>query len=408
MGVLAGRRASFAGWFALAALMAATGLAVVTSTGKSTGECVVFGIALALTGAAGLLLAVIVRRWLPRLRLRTQLLIAGGAGLVVLVTNVAVASALMLLDAHDLRLLAVLSAYALVTTIGPAHLLGRGLTGRIEGIEAAARRLATGELGARVPEAGSDEVANLAREFNRMADALQSANTQRDRVERSRRDLFAAISHDLRTPLASIRVMVEAMQDGVVDDDATRTRYLATASHEVQRLSLLIDDLFELTTLDSGELQLRVERLHVEDIVAEAVDTFRPQVERAGIQLAVDAAPTPAILADHQRLARVLANLIQNALRHTPTDGSIVLRTAAASGHVEVTVSDTGSGIGSEDLGHVFERFYRGDQSRSRETGGSGLGLAIVRGIVEAHGGSVRVESRPGAGSTFTVSLPAA
>ena len=383
--------------------------AMVVTSGAGAEERLLLCVALIGTGAAGIGVAWLVQRWAPRLALRGQLTIFGMTGLVLLIANISVAAALMFLSAHDLSLLFVLSAYALTTTIGPAQIMGRGLSRRIEAIESAARNLAGGALGVRVPVAGNDELAGLAREFNRMADALERSNERRDRVEASRRDLFAAISHDLRTPLATVRVMVEAMSDGVVDDEETRARYLRTASTEIQRLSSLIDDLFELTTIESGELHLRLETLRLEDVVSEAIDAFRPRMERAGIHLAFEPGrSTGLVLADPLRLNRVLYNLLQNALRHTPHDGTVLLRTELAATGVQVVVADTGEGIPSDDLPHVFERFYRGEKSRNRERGGSGLGLAIARGIVEAHGGAIWVESTAGRGARFAFSIPAA
>ncbi|MFN0096056.1 MAG: sensor histidine kinase [Dehalococcoidia bacterium] len=364
--------------------------------------------ALFATGLLGLLVAEIAQRFSERLRLRWQLTVAGLTGITVLVANIAVSVALMFLSAHDLSHLLILSAYALPTTVGPAIILSRGLARRIEAIEAAAGAIARGELTVRVPTGGRDEIAALAQQFNRMAAALEDANERRDRLERSRRDLFAAISHDLRTPLASIRVMVEAMSDGVVSDDATRERYYVAVSAEIQRLSLLIDDLFELTTIDSGELRLRLESLHIEEVVAEALDVFRPQVERAGIRLAYEAAAaTQPVLADPHRLSRVLFNLLQNAVRHTPHDGTIAVRTEPTGDGVRVVVSDTGDGIAPDDVPYVFDRFFRGDKARGREAAGAGLGLSIARGIVEAHGGTISVESTPRKGTRFTVTLPA-
>ena len=162
-----------------------------------------------------------------------------------------------------------------------------------------------------------------------------------------------------------------------------------------------------LGTIDSGELRLRLDHLRVEEVIAETVDAFRARVEQAGIHLSVEMrGETPPIEADGQRLSRVLYNLLQNALRHTPSDGTITLRTSTSAEGVEVAVIDTGEGIAAEDLPHVFDRFYRGEKSRSRERGGSGLGLAIARGIVEAHGGRIWAEANPGGGTIFRFTLP--
>ncbi|MEP6870598.1 MAG: ATP-binding protein, partial [Anaerolineaceae bacterium] len=367
------------------------------------------GITLGLTGVVVGAAAMLAPRWTTRLPLRWQLTIFAAVGLSGLVLNIFVAAALMFLSLHDFRLLIVLCGFAVLATVGPAQLMASIVSKRFEGLEAATSRIAAGDLGARAPVDGADEVARLATAFNSMAGSLEQAHRERDALERARRDLFAAISHDLRTPLASMRVMVEAITDGVVSDAETQTRYLAKISAEIQRLSMLIDDLFELTTIDSGELRLRLETLRVEDVVAETVDAFRPQVERAGIHLAYEQQPgTPPIHADPHRLSRVLYNLLQNAIRHTPSDGTIVLRSEPAAGAVQLSVCDSGEGIASEDAPFVFDRFYRGDRARARDGAGSGLGLAIARGIVEAHGGRIWIEPTPGHGATVKFSLPAA
>ncbi|HWQ13303.1 MAG TPA: ATP-binding protein, partial [Roseiflexaceae bacterium] len=281
-----------------------------------------------------------------------------------------------------------------------------------------------------VPEQGGDEIAGLAREFNRMAAQLAAASAERERQEGARRDLIAAVSHDLRTPLASLRALVEALADGLVEDPATRARYFATMRAQIGLLSALIDDLFELAQLDAGALRLDLQRAVPGDLVSDTIEGLRPQAEARGVHLEGCVAPGgTSVLAAPQRVERVLANLVANAIRHTPPGGTVTLRASfecavlssevSANDNVPHTtglktqhfvlfeVSDTGEGIAPEDLPHVFERFYRGEKSRSRATGGAGLGLAIARGIVEAHGGRIWIESAPGAGSTVRFTLPA-
>lgn len=370
-------------------------------------DLVVMGASLLATGGAGLLAAVAASRWSGWLGVGGQLALFAALLCGLLVSNIGVAAALMFISAHDLRLLFILSAYALLATAGPGLMMSGSVSRRVNALQSAAERVAAGELSTRVAVSGSDEIARLARSFNVMAGSLEAASGLRAETEQARRDLLAAISHDLRTPLASMRVMVEAISDGVADDDATRERYLRTMGGEIGRLSLLIDDLFELASIDSGQLRLHRELVRIEDVVAEAVDAFRPQVERAGIRLAFEpAAQTRPVPADPQRIGRVLYNLLQNALRHTPGDGTIVLRTRLAPGGVTIAISDSGEGIAPADMPHVFDRFYRGEKSRSREYGGSGLGLSIARGIIEAHGGRIWVEDAPDRGATIAFLLP--
>lgn len=393
-------------------MLLAAGAAVVAThvvLGASGSDLGVMAFTLFATGMSGIFAAALAPRWFAQIGLRGQFVLLATLCLALLIVNIVVAAGLMFISGHDLRLLFVLGAYAAAATAIPVHIMSRGASSRIEAVEAAAARIAGGELNTRVLVRGSDEIGRLAAEFNRMADALESANDRRDQVEGARRELFASVSHDLRTPLSSIQVMVEALSDGVVRDAATRDRYLKTMSLELDRLASLIDDLFELAKIESGELQLRLETLSIEDVVSDALETFRPQVERAAVHLAFEHGDSPlAIQADPARLNRVIYNLLQNALRHTPGDGSITLRTSSVAGQVQVAVCDTGEGIAAQDIPFVFDRFYRGDKSRARALASSGLGLSIARAIVEAHGGRIWVDPDAQIGATVVFSLPTA
>jgi signal transduction histidine kinase len=328
-------------------------------------------------------------------------------GLALLLANVAIAAALMFISPHDMRLLLVLGGYALVAAAVPALLAGRSLGRRLGHLEQAAARIAAGDLGTSVVVDGRDDIARLADAFNTMSTALREANERRGALEASRRELFAAISHDLRTPLSSIRAMVEALSDGVVTDEATTTRYLATMNADITQLSTLIDDLFELARIDSGALQLRVESLSLDEIVIPAVEAIRPAADRARVRLHCRSPAPTVVNVDPQGLSRVLTNLLQNAIRHTPADGSVVVSASIEGPEIVVAVRDTGEGIAPGDLPKVFERFYRGEKSRSRALGGSGLGLSISRGIIEAHGGRIWIDATGAAGTTIKFSLPA-
>jgi two-component system, OmpR family, sensor histidine kinase SaeS len=243
-----------------------------------------------------------------------------------------------------------------------------------------------------------------------MAAALEQARMREREADEARRDLVAAVSHDLRTPLASVRALIEAVADGVVDDPETRARYLASARGEVTKLGRLVDDLFELARIDAGLLQLELEETSLHDLVSDTLSSFGPEAERRGIRLVGEVSPeVDPVLASPSKLQRVLYNLVSNALRHTPADGTVFLRAEPEEGAVRVEVADTGEGIAPEDLPRVFERSFRGERSRSShgigDDSGAGLGLAIARGLVEAHGGKINVESRLGEGSRFTFTL---
>jgi signal transduction histidine kinase len=243
-----------------------------------------------------------------------------------------------------------------------------------------------------------------------MAATLEQAKMREREADEARRDLVAAVSHDLRTPLASTRALIEAVADGVVDDPETRARYLASARGELAMLGRLIDDLFELARIDAGVLQLELEETSLRDLVSDTLSSFGPEAERRGVRLVGEIAPeVDPVHANPSKLQRVLYNLVSNALRHTPADGKVFLRAVTEEETIRVEVADTGEGIAPEDLPRIFGRSFRGERSRSMpETGddsGAGLGLAIARGLVEAHGGTISVESQLGEGSRFSFTL---
>jgi len=274
-------------------------------------------------------------------------------------------------------------------------------------LQNAAEKLAQGDLNTRVPINGKDEVAALASAFNQMAEKLQAADKKQRDLDNMRRDLIAWVSHDLQTPLASMRAILEAVSDGVVDDPETVKRYLNTAQRDVSNLSVLIDDLFQMAQLDAGGFPLNKDVSSLSDLVSDTLESFTELAKQQGIVLEgnVDLDVDPVHM-DTQAIGRVLNNLIGNALRHS-AQGRVSVWVRRSEQGVDVTVSDTGEGIREEDLEHIFERFYRGDASRSRNRGsGAGLGLAIARGIVRAHGGDIKVESQVGKGTQFTFFIP--
>ncbi|HEX2995505.1 MAG TPA: ATP-binding protein, partial [Anaerolineales bacterium] len=284
------------------------------------------------------------------------------------------------------------------------------VTERIHLLKEAAEKLAHGDLQTRVPVTGRDEVAALSESFNQMVVQLQAADEKQRALETMRRDLVAWASHDLQTPLASMRAVLEALSDGIVEEPEMTKRYLATARRDVLSLSALIDDLFQMSQLDAGGFPLQRDQASLSDLVSDTLESFSEIAKQQEITLEgqVEADVDPVWM-DTQAIGRVLNNLLSNALRHTPARGRVNLWVRRTAQGVEVTVSDTGEGIHSRDIPRIFERFYRGDAARSRQGGtGAGLGLAIARGIVQAHGGDIRVESPglPGKGTQFTFHLP--
>ncbi|MGB7874733.1 MAG: ATP-binding protein [Anaerolineales bacterium] len=320
--------------------------------------------------------------------------------------NVWFSAQLMFASQHDLLLSIVLLVFAGGMAMALGYFLSGTMTDRIHLLKKAAEKLAQGNLETRVSDSGRDEVATLAASFNQMASQLQEMDKKQRDLERLRTDLIAWVSHDLQTPLASIRAILEALYDGVVEEPETVKRYLNTAQRDVSSLSALIDDLFEMAQLDAGGIPLEKADSSLADLISDTLESFSELASRQNIQLegSVESDIDP-IFMDTQRIGRVFNNLISNALRHTPPGGQIEVRARRAGSGVEVTVHDSGEGIRAEDIPNIFESFYRGEKSRSRATGGAGLGLAIARGIVHAHGGEIRVESQPG-DTRFIFTLP--
>jgi signal transduction histidine kinase len=323
--------------------------------------------------------------------------------------NVWITARLMFASEHDLLLATVLLFFAGGIAVALGSFFASALTGRIARLEDAARKIQAGELSERVNVGGTDEIAALGNAFNQMADRLQSAQQKQKELEAMRRDLVAWAGHDLRTPLTSIQVLVEALSDGVVEDPESTRKYLSQAKKQVDILSLLVNDLFQVSQLDAGGLPLNVETASLSDLISDTLESFSGQAEQRQVHLSGFAAPEVDPLSfDVQQMGRVLNNLVSNALRYTSPGGSVFIQAERLPGIVVVTIRDTGEGIAAEDLPHVFERFYRGEKSRSRASGGAGLGLAIAKGIVEAHGGKISVKSIPEAGTDFTFTLPKA
>ena len=363
---------------------------------------------LSISGVLSLVLGAAVIRWAgARLTsLRWRVALAYGVGLVVALANVVTTSALMFLSTHDLGLLLLLLAFAAVISLAFAYVVAGALTAQIQELSAASRRLAAGELETRVGQHGGDEIGQLAASFDDMAERLEQAFTRQRALENSRRELISAVSHDLRTPLATTRAMVEALADGVVAEPADVQRYLKLILQETQHLSGLIDDLFELSQIDSGALRLHRMPLDVTELVAETVAAYQLAASERAIRLEDECAEAPRIEADPERLQRVLRNLLDNALRYTPSEGVIQVRASVQADCVQLSVDDSGPGVPPAEMERIFERFYRGEPSRRRDSGGTGLGLAIARGLVQAHHGRIWAEPSALGGVSVRMQLP--
>jgi signal transduction histidine kinase len=349
------------------------------------------------------------RAFRPTLRTRA-FLSSAAAGAVALLNVIIVAQLMFLSTEHDLKLLIALVVFSAFVTALFSFWVAATVAGRIEEVAAAIRLLAQGDFTTRLEDGGGDEVARLVEDVNALAIRLKAAQEERSTLDRERKELTAAVSHDLRTPLSSLRAMTEALSDGVIEDPQEVRRYYGTMRREIERLSRMIDDLFELAQMDAGALRLNRQRVSLQEIAAEVVDAMQAPARLAGVDLSLNVAGwLPEVSVDGARIERALANLVRNALEHTQAAGRITVSVESRNGHVELTVTDTGDGIDAADLPRVWGRFYRAEKSRRRSPGnvdGAGLGLAIVRGIAESHGGSVHAESTPAQGSAFSLRLP--
>ncbi len=330
--------------------------------------------------------------------------VTAGAGLAA----IQAASTAMLVSAHDLTVVLACLPVAIGAGIAYGVASSRGM---VTDLEALARRAAALESGASPPPAGprpggAAEVATVAEALDAATARLLAARDRERAMEAGRRDLVAWISHDLRTPLASLRALAEALADGVATDEAARVRYLGGLVAHVDRLTALADALLELSQVEAGALTLELEPVSLPELVAEVVQCFEPQAKAAGVRLEATAAPAgTVVLAGRDQLNRVLANLVHNGIRHTPPGGRLLvtMEEPTGDGAVVVRVRDGCGGIAAPDLPKVFDRLWRGDPARSSR--GAGLGLAIARGFVEAHGGTITVANVPG-GCQFTMKLP--
>lgn len=286
--------------------------------------------------------------------------------------------------------------FSVVVGTAGGIVIGRVTSAPINRIAKAAQRLGKGELDVRVPAGGSQEIRELAETFNKMAADLQHA-------EQLRTNLMADVSHELRTPLTVLEGNLRAALDRVVPLDEAE---IASLYNQTRHLTRLVNDLRELSLAESGQLPLEKLPTDLKSLVTETIQALEPLAVEKGVILKDEVPQLPEVSVDPFRIRQVLFNLLSNALRHTPEGGTITLNGETGPGVVTLSVRDSGEGLEPEQLSAVFNRFYRGDKSRSRETGGTGLGLAIVKAIVEAHGGQVEVQSQgKGKGSQFRVIL---
>jgi signal transduction histidine kinase len=389
-----------AAWAISAALLTLLAGALILGATDAGHLVAPLGVSIALTVAA----IAIAARWFSGTTLRLRFVGIGVFATVIGLANLAVLASLMVVSDKDAELVAVLLIYSTGVAIGAGLAAGRASAAAIERIAEAARRMSAGELEARAGETGGGrELERLAAALDEMAAKLEAAQRRERAIEAQRQDLIVAVSHDLRTPLADLRAMAEAIEDRVVSDPATVHAYAARMSRSVDSLSRLVDDLFEFVQLEAGAIEAETERARVEQVVGWAVEACDGQAALKGLHLSTELGELGAT-ACSPRITRVLQNLLANAIRHTPSDGTVRVSACRQGSAIELAVEDSGDGIDADAVERVFEPFWRGDAARAGE--GSGLGLALAKRIVESLGGEIAVESSPTVGSRFAVRLP--
>jgi signal transduction histidine kinase len=289
-----------------------------------------------------------------------------------------------------------------------AKIISRDILVPLKELSTAADNIVRGDYEFRVAYRGNNEMGRFSEAFEVMRSKLQESLEQQRLSEQARKELITTISHDLRTPLSSIKGYVEGLQDGIVHDKAKYERYLAIIKNKTVKLDSLIEELFQITQLESGHLIMQAELENSQELLEDLIRPFELEFMDLNAELIVHR-PFPAlpVRADRARIAQVFDNLLGNALKYADAgESSITISAEMEASFLRIRVGDNGSGIAEEDLPHIFDRFYRGDKSRSSKYGGSGLGLFICKKIIEVHGGTISVRSRLGAGSLFEISLP--
>ncbi|HQT90887.1 MAG TPA: ATP-binding protein [Candidatus Kryptobacter bacterium] len=270
----------------------------------------------------------------------------------------------------------------------------------------ALQRISAGDLSVRLPETGAVELRQISKLTNQIVGNLKDDIAKLEKLERVRSEFLANVSHELRTPIFSIQGFIETLIDGAMDDPGVNKEFLQKAYEHSERLNTLLNDLIEISRIESGEMRMSFRYFNISEFLKNVTEEMRPKADKKSLQILVEAdVPEMLVLGDRERLRQVLSNLIDNSIKYTQEGGRIEVGFSEIQNVVRVYVRDNGTGIGKEHLGRIFERFYRVDKDRSRSVGGTGLGLAIVKHIIEAHNSKVEVKSELGKGSEFSFLL---
>jgi len=405
-------RATLARGVLLAIGLALLVAGVVLAAYDVQGALVTFGLLAALGIATVAATRVLLARRKRLGGLRRQAFVTAALAFGPLIVALALFVQLMFVSAHDALLTASVGAYSALLGLWAGRVLSHRVMDDVDALCAGLIAVGAGERSLQLRLGGDDELAQVAREVEAMVARLAAAETQREEADGARRSLIAAVSHDLRTPVTALRLLADAVDDEIGDPE-TRREYVRRLGVHVRALGALIDDLFELTRIEAGEVTWTMRQVQIDELVEETVAAMAPAALAGGISVHAEIDPSLAPAhANPERIQRVLFNLIQNAIRHTPADGSVTVRAASAGACVEIEVADTGEGIVPDDRERVFAPFVQGADRASRTDGSAGLGLAISRAIVEAHGGRIWVveelEDDAEAGARVRFSLPGA
>jgi signal transduction histidine kinase len=390
---------------ALAGAGALVAAAFAIASGWSARDTV---ITVALAGGSALMASfggAFVLRRLGGRSTRVQAMVIALSSVVVLVVGILVAAGAMFISSHDLSALIVVVSVSTAIAVGAAVQMGEEMGRGHRGVGDLAEVLATGGTLDAASVDGPHEMRQLAQQLADVSRRLEDSRRRERALESSRREIVAWVSHDLRSPLATIRAMAEALDDRVVTDPDTVARYHGQLRSDAERLSILVDDLFELSRINSGTLELDRRPVCLTEVVADAMAAARTHADLKGVRLVDDVDQLPRMEVASQEVTRVLHNLLDNAIRHTPAGGDVVVVGRTTDDAATIVVADQCGGIPEPDLSRVFDVAFRSDAARSKDSRGGGLGLAIAKGLVEAHAGSIDVGNE-GDGCRFVVRLP--
>lgn len=342
------------------------------------------------------------------MKIKWIFLIANSVSVIIMFTFLFVSYLYMVLPNNVILLLSLITIFSSLLSSYIHYLFTKPIESSIQLLVKQSQQIAEGHFEGSLPVKGPTEIKELTQQFNVMNTRLNEAFNQIKKTEASRRELVANISHDLRTPMSSIKAFVSAIEDGVVNDDVTFKRYLTTISLETERLDSLIQQLFQLSLLDSGAIKLTRQRTNIDELLLSVLQHEQIHLEKKNLKIDIDLPnQIPAIYVDLHYFQKLLFNLLDNAIRFSKVDGTIQVKVVSRADHMlEISLRDYGDGIDKEELPHIFERTYRVEKSRNLQFGGAGLGLAIAKTIVESHQGTIAVSSEPGKGSTFTLLVP--